>query len=99
MRHLPMRHLPMRLLPVRLIRKMSSARAFIPWLAPTAAALLAVAVASAPAARAQGGAEGVFAVTYLDVSPTALGQGVDLLKKYRDAGKREASNLEFTVLQ
>ena len=75
--------------------------AFIPWLAPTAAALLtvAVAVASAPAAQAQSGAEGVFAVTYLDVSPNALGQGVDLLKKYRDAGRREASNLEFTVLQ
>jgi quinol monooxygenase YgiN len=65
------------------------------------AASLAIAAASAtaPAAYAQAGAEGVFAVTYLDVAPSALGQGVDLLKKYREASRREGANLEFTVLQ
>jgi quinol monooxygenase YgiN len=86
---------------MRSILKSLSAGSFIPfgrWVAATAGSL-ALAIAVAPAAQAQTGAEGVFAVTYLDVSPSALGQGVDLLKKYRDSGKHEAANLEFTVLQ
>jgi len=60
---------------------------------------IALTMAMAPAAHAQAGAEGVFAVTYLDVAPSALGHGVDLLKKFRDASQREGANLEFTVLQ
>ena len=91
MRLLPMRPLPMSLMP--------KARFFLGFGRQAVAGSLVIAVAAAvPSARAQTG-EGVFAVTYLDVSPSALGQGVDLLKKFRDAGKREASNLELTVLQ
>ena len=44
-------------------------------------------------------ADPVYAVTYLDVGTNAVAQGVDLIKKYRDASRRENANLEFTVLQ
>src|SRR5215813_13007412 len=63
------------------------------------ALVTAIAVAIAPAAWAQSGANGVFAVTYLDVGAGAVAQGVDLIKKYRDQGRREGGNMEFTVLQ
>src|SRR5262249_45486349 len=60
---------------------------------------IATAVAVAPAARAQSGADAVFAVTYVDVGAGAAPQGVELIKK--SAAKRcgEAANLEFTILQ
>jgi quinol monooxygenase YgiN len=53
----------------------------------------------APAARAQGGTDAVFAVTYLDVGAGAVPPGLELLKKYRDQSGREGANLEFTLLQ
>jgi quinol monooxygenase YgiN len=58
---------------------------------------LALAAVIAPA-QAQTG-DPVYAVTYLDVGTNAVAQGVDLIKKYRDASRRENANLEFTVLQ
>jgi quinol monooxygenase YgiN len=61
--------------------------------------VIATAVAVAPAARAQSSADAVFAVTYLDVGAGAVPQGVELIKKYRDQTRREAANLEFTILQ
>jgi quinol monooxygenase YgiN len=60
--------------------------------------MIVTAVAVAPAARAQS-ADAVFAVTYLDVGAGAVPQGVELIKKYRDQTRREAANLEFTILQ
>jgi quinol monooxygenase YgiN len=30
---------------------------------------------------------------------TALAQGVELIKKFREASRRDAANLEFTILQ
>src|SRR5215813_15087189 len=65
----------------------------------TGSLVIATAVAVAPAARAQSGADAVFAVTYLDVGAAALPQGVELIKKYRDQSRREGANLEFTILQ
>jgi quinol monooxygenase YgiN len=59
---------------------------------------LALAAVFAPAAQAQTG-DPVYAVTYLDVGTNAVAQGVDLVKKFRDASRRENANLEFTVLQ
>jgi quinol monooxygenase YgiN len=44
-------------------------------------------------------AEPVFAVTHLDVGVGSEAQGVELLKKFRDASRREDANLEFTILQ
>src|SRR5260370_9471034 len=61
--------------------------------------VIATAVAVAPAARAQSGADAVFAVTCLDVGAGAVPQGGELIKKYRDQSRREAANLEFTILQ
>jgi quinol monooxygenase YgiN len=63
-------------------------------LALTAAAIVGI----VPAAQAQAG-DPVYAVTYLDVGTNSLAQGIDLIKKYRDASRHEPANLEFTVLQ
>jgi quinol monooxygenase YgiN len=63
-----------------------------------ASLVIAAAIAVVPAARAQT-ADAVYAVTYLDVGTTAVAQGAELIKKFRDASRREAANLEFTVLQ
>src|SRR5438309_71557 len=40
-----------------------------------------------------------YAVTYLDVATTSVPQGIELIKKFRDASRRENGNLEFTTLQ
>ena len=61
--------------------------------------LIAAPAAVAPGAHAQSSADTVFAVTYLDVGADAVPQGVELIKKYRDESRREAANLEFTILQ
>ena len=61
--------------------------------------IIAAAVTAAPAARAQSGGAAVFAVTYLDVGASAVLEGVEHMKKYRDESRREAANLEFTILQ
>src|SRR4051812_40155808 len=86
---------------MHLIRKSSSGHSCIPFARRAVVQALAVAavLALAPAARAQTGAEGVFAVTYLDVGTTSVAQGIELIKKFRDASRRETANLEFTVLQ
>ena len=60
---------------------------------------IAAAIAVAPAARAQSGADAIFAVTYVDVGAGAVTQGVELIKKYRDQSRREGANVEFTILQ
>src|SRR5207253_9620988 len=86
---------------MRFIRKLSSGRSCIPfgrW-AVVPSLLIAAAIAVVPAARAQTSADGVYAVTYLDVGTTAVVQGAELIKKFRDASRREAANLQFTVLQ
>jgi quinol monooxygenase YgiN len=67
----------------------------------SAAACLVLAasmLAGAPA-RAQTGSEAVYAVTYIDMSTDWILQGGGLLKGYRDQSRKEADNLEFTVLQ
>jgi quinol monooxygenase YgiN len=38
-------------------------------------------------------------VTYLDVATTAAPQGIELIRKFRDATRRENGNIEFTTLQ
>jgi quinol monooxygenase YgiN len=46
--------------------------------------------------RAQGNA--VYLATYIDVLPNAVVSGVALLKRYRDASRKERGNLRFDVL-
>ena len=86
---------------MRFIRKLSSCRSCIPfgrW-AVVPFLVIAAAIAVVPAARAQTAADAVHAVTYLDVGTTSVAQGVELIKKFREASRREAANLEFTILQ
>jgi quinol monooxygenase YgiN len=61
--------------------------------------VVAAALAVVPPARAQTGTDAVYAVTYLDVGTNSVAQGVELIKKFREASRRETANLEFTVLQ
>ena len=61
--------------------------------------VIAAVIAVVPAARTQTAADAVYAVTYLDVGTTSVAQGLDLIRKLRDASRREAANLEFTILQ
>ena len=86
---------------IRLVRKVSSGRSSLPLgqRAVLSSLLVAAAFAVVPAARAQTGTDPVYAVTYLEVATTAVARGVELVKKFRDASRREAANLEFTVLQ
>jgi quinol monooxygenase YgiN len=67
----------------------------------TAASTLGIClvVGTATSAMAQAGGGAVYAVTYLDVSTDWVLQGAGLIKQYRDTGRPEAGNLEFTVLQ
>ena len=84
---------------MRIVQELSSARSFVPigaW-APVVAVGLAIAMSSP--AQSQTVSEPVYAVTYLDVGANSLGRGVDLLKQYRESSRREAANVEFTVLQ
>jgi hypothetical protein len=64
-----------------------------------ASLVIAAAIALVPTVRAPTGADAVHAVTYLDVGTTSVAQGVELIKKFRDASCGEVANLEFTVLQ
>jgi len=54
---------------------------------------------TATSAMAQTGGGAVYAMTYLDVSTDWVLQGAGLIKQYRDRSRREAGNLEFTVLR
>jgi quinol monooxygenase YgiN len=40
-----------------------------------------------------------YLATYVDVMPNAVAAGVTLLKRYRDASRKEGGNLRFDVLQ
>jgi quinol monooxygenase YgiN len=69
------------------------------WVAGVAAVVTVVTAAMVPSTSAQTSADGYYAVTYIDVATAAVGQGVELIKKFRDASRRETGNLEFTTLQ
>jgi len=82
---------------IRRLRSAHSCAAFRRWAVVPFLVLATIAVI--PSARAQSGADAVYAVTYLDVGTTSVAQGIELIKKFRDASRREAANLEFTILQ
>jgi len=85
---------------MRFIRKLSLGRSRIPFSRWGAVSFVLIAAATAVVpARAQTAADAVHAVTYLDVGTASMTQGVELMKKFREASRREAANLEFTVLQ
>src|SRR5215471_14682890 len=86
---------------MRSILKLPSRRSFVAFVQCAAAASFAIAaaIAFASAASAQSSADAVYAVTYLDVGTNAVPQGIELIKKYRELSRRDAGNLEFTILQ
>jgi autoinducer 2-degrading protein len=61
-------------------------------------ALLVAIVAGSPAPAQTGGAA-IYGVTALDVAPGAAGQGVALIKQYRDGALKQAGNMGVTLLQ
>jgi quinol monooxygenase YgiN len=61
-----------------------------------AAALVAASFATPASAQTT---DAVYAVTYLDVSTDWVLQGSGLMKQFRDASRRQAGNLEFSILQ
>jgi quinol monooxygenase YgiN len=65
-------------------------------IAAAVAAAAPVAVAQAPAVQAAGTA---YAVTYIEVAPSAKGDAADLLKMLAAASRKEAGNERFDVLQ
>ncbi len=65
---------------------------------PFRSAMFGMAVlAAAATAHAEDG--GVYVVTYVDVSPSAVVAGAALLKQYRDASRKEGGSVRFEVLQ
>ncbi len=68
-------------------------------LCSTAAVAVGLSIAVPAPASAQVSSDAVYVVTYLDVSTDWILQGSGLLKQFRDASRRQAGNLEFTVLQ
>jgi quinol monooxygenase YgiN len=72
---------------------------FKPLLACLVGLAFLLAIATGSAARAQAGADAIYGVTSLDVAPSAVAQGVALLKQYRDAARKQAGNLGVDLLQ
>jgi quinol monooxygenase YgiN len=64
-----------------------------------AAGMIAVAIMTASAARAQVGPDTVYALTTFDVSPSATLQTIALLKQYRDAARKQAGNISVDLLR
>jgi quinol monooxygenase YgiN len=63
------------------------------------AVLLAMAAGPAAQAQAQAGPDAIYGVTSLDVAASAAGQGVAILKQYRDAARKQAGNSGVELLQ
>ena len=71
------------------------ARSALPALGLIVAALLA----TGSAALAQASAEPAYAVTYVDISTDWVLQGGGLLNQFREQSRKEAGNVEFSVMQ
>jgi quinol monooxygenase YgiN len=61
--------------------------------------VLAAAIFAVTPSRAQSGGDPVYAATFVDISSNWTLQGAGLLKDYRDKSRKEAGNLEFTIVQ
>jgi len=72
------------------------------WFAPLAGVaglVIAVAIMTASAARAQAAPDTVYAPTTLDVSPSATLPTIALLTQYRDTARKQAGNISVDLLQ
>ena len=85
--------------PMGFVVSAPSARRFFALATTTSSLVICLVIGAATSAMAQAGGGAVYAMTYLDVSTDWVLQGAGLMKQYRDTSRREAGNLEFTVLQ
>jgi autoinducer 2-degrading protein len=81
------------------IRKNPTAPSFKPFVQCLLGLAFLLAAAAGSTARAQTSSAAIYGVTALDVAPGAAGQGVALLKQYRDGALKQAGNLGVTLLQ
>jgi quinol monooxygenase YgiN len=81
------------------VRRRAPAPSFQPIVKHLLVGITAVLVVAAGPTRAQSGGDAVYGVTSLDVAPSAAGEGVAILKKYREAATKQAGNLGVTLLQ
>ena len=71
------------------------------WFAPVAGVaglVIAVAIMTASAVRAQAAPDTVYALTTFDVSPSATLQTIALLTQYRDTARKQAGNISVDLL-
>ena len=74
-------------------------RAWFASVAGVAGLMIALAILTASAARAQAAPDTVYALTTLDVSPSATLQTIALLTQYRDTARKQAGNISVDLLQ
>ncbi len=70
-----------------------------PGFRPLVHSLLALMLVVAASSTVQAQTEAIYGVTALDVAPSAVSQGVALLKQYRDGVRKQAGNTGVTLLQ
>jgi len=70
-----------------------------PWFRPLVHGLLAFLLTVAVSSVVQAQTEATYGVTTVDVAPSAVSQGVALLKQYRDGARKQAGNAGVTLLQ
>jgi len=80
------------------IRKRAAAPSF-KLVRSTLGLALLLAIATGSSAQAQTGGEAIYGVTSLDVAPGAAGQGIALIKQYREAARKQPGNLGVDLLQ
>jgi quinol monooxygenase YgiN len=81
------------------IRKHPAAPSFKPFVQCILGLASLFVIMAGSGAQAQTGAAAIYGVTALDVAPGAAGQGVALLKQYRDGALKQAGNMGVTLLQ
>lgn len=82
-----------------IVRRHPAAPSFKPLVQCVLGLAFLLAIMAGSGARAQTGGNAIFGVTALDVAPGAAGQGVALLKQYREGALKQAGNAGVTLLQ
>jgi len=85
-----------RMISIRSYPVVPSFETFIQWLLGLS---FLIAIMAGSGAVAQTGGAAIYGVTALDVAPGAAGQGVALLKQYRDGALKQGGNMGVTLLQ
>jgi quinol monooxygenase YgiN len=70
-----------------------------PWFGPLVHGLLGFLLTVAATSVVQAQTDAIYGVTTVDVAPSAVSQGVALLRQYRDGARKQAGNTGVTLLQ